>query len=116
MHTTFLKKIKNQLINRSPQKKDIHRQDKNLTRDHIDLKLWGLALSVTRETNLDIPSELSVILPRVEYRRSCTPGDPPVCDTEIIYNSLTVVIAPRHPLAGPPPADAAPGNKRSTLV
>ncbi len=57
----------------------------HFTRDEIKINLWGLKLSVARETNSETPSELSVILPRAEYR-----------DHEIILNSFTVVIAPRH--------------------
>lgn len=108
MHKSLLQKLKNSLQAKT-QKKE-RREDPNLTRDRIDLNLLGLALSVTRETNLEVPSELSVILPRIEYRRTCTPGNPPGCSSEIIYNSLTVVIAPRHPLAGPPPAETSPGK------
>lgn len=70
---------------------------KNITRDHVDLTLWGLRLSVTRETTSDIPSELSVIIPRAEFRHDCEPKIPETCDTEIILSSLTVVISPRHP-------------------
>lgn len=67
----------------------------NLTRDEIKLNLWGVDLSVKRETTADIPTELSVIVPRAEYR-----------DKEIILNSITIVIAPRHP----------PADKKSTPV
>ncbi|MBZ4653927.1 MAG: hypothetical protein JG781_1266 [Peptococcaceae bacterium] len=75
---------------------------KNFTRDQVDLDLWGLHLCVSRETSLDVPTELTVVIPRTELRHDCTEGTPPVCDTEIILNSITVVLAPRHPLAGPP--------------
>jgi hypothetical protein len=69
----------------------------HLTRDEIRLNLWGLNLLVKRETTSEVPSELSVIVPRVEYD-----------EKKVIINSITVVIAPRHPLAeaeasSPPP-------------
>ncbi|HOB81455.1 MAG TPA: hypothetical protein PLJ33_01460 [Peptococcaceae bacterium] len=57
----------------------------HFTRDEIKINLWGLNLAVTRETNSPTPAELSVIMPRAEYR-----------DGEIILSSITVVIAPRH--------------------
>jgi len=59
------------------------------TADRIDLEIWGLKLSVCRETDLDVPSELSVIIPRVEMRQKCG-------ETEIVMSSVTVVLAPRH--------------------
>jgi|GEM_PF-1926949 len=70
---------------------------RNNTSDQIDLSLWGLNLSVSRETTLETPSELSVIIPRVEFRHKCTSSPTPSCETEIILSSITVVIAPRHP-------------------
>lgn len=67
------------------------------TNDRVNLNLWGLHLSVTRNTESDVPSELTVVIPRAEIRQSC-PGLPEEgCNTEIILSSITVVIAPRHP-------------------
>lgn len=88
---------------------------KNMTRDHVDLDLWGLHLSVRRETTSDVPSELSVIIPRVELRRDCKPQTPVVCDTEIILNSITVVIAPRHPQEGGSPPSSPTVLKKAQL-
>lgn len=65
--------------------------DLKLTRDEIKINLWGLDLSVKRETTSDIPTELSVIVPRAEYR-----------DKEIILNSITIIFSPRHPPADKP--------------
>ena len=79
MKKTFLTKIKNNL----PKFKTPH-----LTRDEIKLNLCGLNLFVKRETTLEVPTELSVIIPRVEYDQQ-----------KIIMSSITIVIAPRHPLA-----------------
>jgi hypothetical protein len=76
MTINFLSKIKKQI-------KKLHYN--HFTRDEIKINLWGLSLSVKRETTSDLPSELSVILPRAEYRNN-----------EIILNSITVVLAPRH--------------------
>ncbi|MCR4443381.1 MAG: hypothetical protein QHH10_13890 [Peptococcaceae bacterium] len=66
------------------------------TADRIDLNLWGVKLSVSRDTTLDVPSELSVIIPRVELRQKYTPSPSPAYETEIIISSVTVVLSPRH--------------------
>lgn len=74
--------------------------NKHQTTDHIDLSLWGLNLSVTRETTSEVPSELTVVVPRAEFRHDCKPDEgvaQDACDTEVILNSITIVIAPRHP-------------------
>lgn len=74
--------------------------NKHKTKDHIDLSLWGLNLSVTRETTSEVPSELTVVVPRAEFRHDCKPDEgvaQDACDTEVILNSITIVIAPRHP-------------------
>jgi len=79
MKKTFLTKIKNGLQKiKTP----------HLTRDEINLNLWGLNLFVKRETTSEVPTELSVIIPRVEYDEKKT-----------IISSITIVIAPHHPLA-----------------
>lgn len=93
MKNNFLYKIINS-IKKITNKRDVDLSccppttNLNLTRDEIKIKLWGLDLSVKRETTSDIPTELSVIVPRAEYR-----------DQEIILNSITIVFSPRHPPA-----------------
>lgn len=69
---------------------------RHITIDRVDLELWGSHLTVTRKTDSDIPAEFSVILPRAEFRQECSSDNPSHCNTEIILNSITVVIAPRH--------------------
>lgn len=66
--------------------------------DGIVLEFPGVRVTVTRRTDDPTPHELHVILPRVELRRD---GNRTV---EVTLSSITVVDAPRHPLAGPPPA------------
>lgn len=87
MGKSFLNKIKNNLLKF---------KNRNLTRDEVRLNLLGLNLIVKRETTSEVPAELSVIVPRVEYDQQ-----------RIIINSITVVIAPHHPSAekgvSPPP-------------
>ncbi len=68
----------------------------NYTRDCVSLNLWGINLSVSRETTSDTPAELSVILPRAEYRQQCSHEHPGNCSTEMIISSITVVISPQR--------------------
>lgn len=70
---------------------------KEKTSDRVDLNLWGLNLSVKRDTTLDTPAELSVIIPRVEFRYKYNASPAPSAETEIIFSSITVVLSPRHP-------------------
>lgn len=109
MNRTLKQRVKNKLQRIFPRIRKVFAL-KNYTHDRVDLDLWGLHLCVTRETSLEIPTELTVVLPRTELRHNCTKGDPPVCDTEIILSSITVVLAPRHPLAGPPATLPSPGQ------
>lgn len=65
--------------------------------DSVKVTLPLLTISVTRKLNIDTPHELTVVVPRAEIRTGEN-------GTELIYNSITVVHAPRHPLAGEQPA------------
>lgn len=69
----------------------------NKTSDRVDLNLWGLNMSVKRDTALDTPVELSVIIPRAEVRHKYTASPEPSTETEIIFSGITVVLSPRHP-------------------
>lgn len=61
--------------------------------DSITLSLPMLEITLTRKLNTDVPHEVSIIVPRAEIR--CGEGS-----AEWIYSSITVVHAPRHPIAG----------------
>lgn len=67
--------------------------------DCITLSLPMLDITLTRKLNTDVPHEVSVIVPRAEIRYG---GG----SAEWIYSSITVVHAPRHPLAGEQPPGA----------
>ncbi|WP_026478845.1 hypothetical protein [Alkaliphilus transvaalensis] len=69
--------------------------------DCIQVTLFGLDIKVTRVTDPEIPHEVTVVTPRAEYRERYN-GENQLVEKEIILNSITVVHAPRHPLAGPP--------------
>lgn len=97
MRIPLLKKLKNII----PVKTADSPAPAESTKDRININLWGLDLAISRDTTLDVPSEMSVIIPRVELRQKYTPSPNPVYETEIIMSSITVVLAPRH----------APGNE-----
>ncbi len=69
--------------------------------DYIQLQLEDLNIQMFRVTNPDIPHEVSVIVPRAEIREKYD-EDNRLVEKEVILNSITIVHAPRHPLAGPP--------------
>lgn len=71
--------------------------------DKITLRLYGLDIEIERKTNIDVPHEVTVVIPRVELRKKVKGGEE---DVEIIMNSITVVHSPRHKELGtssPPP-------------
>lgn len=70
--------------------------------DKIEVCLPGLTIKMSRNIDLDTPHEVTVVIPRAEMRKICANEDCIKRGYEIIYSSITVVHAPRHPLAGPP--------------
>lgn len=66
--------------------------------DSIILSLPMLDITLTRKISIDVPHEVSVIVPRAEIR--CGEGA-----VELIYSSITVVHTPRHPSAGEQPPE-----------
>lgn len=71
----------------------------NIGSDKITLSLYGLTITMERKTDISVPHEVTVVVPRVECRRKIKDGEE---DIEVILNSITVVHSPRHPLAGEP--------------
>lgn len=68
-------------------------------RDAMRVELPGLVVEVERCSSDTYPHELTVVLPRVEVRRTKRRAGAEITE-EYIYSSLTVVHSPRHPLAG----------------
>jgi hypothetical protein len=64
--------------------------------DMVILQLADLQIHLRRQKTVDGPSEIHVIVPRVEIRRHYTRPDGCGGEEELIYNSVTVVHAPRH--------------------
>jgi len=82
--------------------------------DEVEVNLPGLSISLKRKLDIDTPHDITVVVPRAEIRKKCLHDDCSKFEYEIIYSSITVVHAPRHPLAGPPPAPPEiPPSKKS---
>jgi len=69
--------------------------------DHIELELEDLYIKMNRITDQGIPHEVTVVVPRAEIREKYDENQN-IIEKEVILNSITIVHAPRHPLAGPP--------------
>ena len=69
--------------------------------DYISLQLADLKINMARVTDPSIPHEVTVVVPRAEIREKFDESNR-LREREIILNSITIVHAPRHPLAGPP--------------
>lgn len=72
------------------------RRSKNpdLALDTVRVKLLGLEIQVSRELPKDIPYELTVVIPRVEYRLKERPPETPLA-WEVLLNSITIAHSPR---------------------
>lgn len=71
--------------------------------DLVILQLADLQIHIRRQKPVDVPHEITVVVPRVEIKRHYTRPDGCGGEEELIYNSVTVVHAPRHEAAGPHP-------------
>ena len=69
--------------------------------DHVDLVVEGAGIRLCRLSNLSVPAEVSAYIPRVEIRHRRYENGQLICEDERIYNSITMVHAPRHPSENP---------------
>lgn len=69
--------------------------------EQVDLNLAGLEIHLFRKSKIDTPNEITIVVPRAEIRKRCLNEDCSQFEKEIILNSITIVSAPRHPLAAP---------------
>lgn len=68
-------------------------------KDLARIKIGPLMMELEKIYDFDTPHEVTLVIPRVEIRKKVqTPLF--TFAKEIIYNSVTIVDAPRHPLAG----------------
>jgi len=73
-----------------------------LLKDEITLSLAGLEIALSRQMDIDIPHEVTIVVPRAEIRKRCDLADNcpneencPNCQLEIILNSITIAHSPR---------------------
>jgi|GEM_PF-4651024 len=71
--------------------------------DLVLLQLADLKIHLCRQNPVDVPHEITVVVPRVEIHRRYTRPDGYGGEEELIYNSVTVVHAPRHVPSGEVP-------------
>lgn len=69
---------------------------RNTLQDTASIKLLGLEIQVNRELPKNIPYELTVVIPRVEYRINTAPSPSDCPSWEILLNSITIAHSPRH--------------------
>ncbi len=69
--------------------------------DSIHVELDPQDMTMTRKTDPEIPHEVTVVVPRAAIREKYNDNGQ-LIEKEILLNSITIVHAPRHPLAGPP--------------
>ncbi len=86
----------------------------HIQEDEVELQLEDMTIKLSRKLNLFVPHEITVVIPRVELRDRQYANGELVSEQERIYNSVTLVHAPRHPretlpeFAGKPPGSYSP--------
>jgi hypothetical protein len=68
--------------------------------DRVNVKLLGMEINLTRDLPEAVPYELTIVIPRVEYRLNKKSPDGVGDFLEVLLNSITVVHSPRNPEAG----------------
>ncbi|MEW6572580.1 MAG: hypothetical protein AB1374_02970 [Bacillota bacterium] len=77
--------------------KKLLRLQRTESRDHARVELPPLVMEVTKRFTCKVPHEITVVVPRAEVReRIQMPFF--TRNREIIYSSITIIIAPRAPL------------------
>ncbi|MBO8137231.1 MAG: hypothetical protein H0Z40_03725 [Desulfotomaculum sp.] len=69
----------------------------HIQEDEVELQLEDVSIKLIRKLNIKVPHEVTIVIPRVELRDRKYKDDQLVEERERIYNSVTVVHAPRHP-------------------
>lgn len=70
-------------------------QEPDIIRDKVSLSLAGLEICLSRQMEIDLPHEVTVVVPRAEIRKKCPTENCPDCQLEIILNSITIAHSPR---------------------
>ena len=65
----------------------------HVTQDEVKISLDGLSMSVCRKTDLDIPFEVTAVVPRAEVIETFEDGK--LVQRTRIYSSITIAHSPR---------------------
>lgn len=68
-----------------------------LQKDDVIINIAGLTMKVSRFSTLPVPHEVTAVIPRVELRIWRYQNEKLIEIEEKIFNSITIVHAPRHP-------------------
>jgi hypothetical protein len=80
-------------------KEFLRRLYRRINQDYAFVKLESLYMEVKKTFTNGVPNEVQIVIPRVEIREKIE--TPFFTKTkEVIYNSVTIVNAPRPPQAG----------------
>ena len=63
------------------------------TIDDVVVRLDDLVLSVRRRTDVHVPFEVSVVVPRAEITETCSEGK--MVQRTLVYSSITIAHSPR---------------------
>ena len=80
----------------------VHCNPGHIQEDEIEMQLEDITIKLKRKLNLFVPHEITVVIPRVELRDRRYADGKLAAEQERIYNSVTLVHAPRHPQENPP--------------
>jgi len=80
--------------------------DPGMQIDVVEIEIEDVTMRLKRKINLQVPHEVSAFIPRAEIRRREFEAGQMVREKEIILNSITIVHAPRHPLANESPPES----------
>jgi hypothetical protein len=73
---------------------------KRAATDRVKIKLLGMEINLTRDLPEAVPYELTVVIPRVEYRLNKKTPDGAGDFLEVLLNSITIAHSPRNLEAG----------------
>ena len=71
-----------------------------LQKDEVIINIAGLTMKVSRFSTLPVPHEVTAVIPRVELRTWRYRNGELIEIEEKVFNSVTIVHAPRHPPGG----------------
>lgn len=92
----FLKRIRYFLLNLWEKLKNFKKSSsKNTLLDTVKLSLFGLKIEISRELPANSPHELTIIVPRAEFRKDSSTDNSKKAALEVLLNSITIAHSPR---------------------